>query len=142
MGAKLEGAVALLGSATPSLESFHNARTGKYRLLELGGRVENRPLAPVEIVDLREDFRTTHHAGPLSSRLTEAIAARLEQRTQSLILINRRGYSWFVMCRSCGAGRSCENCSILLTYHKTREALGGLYLRFFARVPEASPRGS
>jgi len=142
MRAKLEGAVALLGSATPSLESFHNARTGKYRLLELGGRVENRPLAPVEIVDMREDFRTTHHAGPLSSRLTEAIAARLEQQTQSLILINRRGYSWFVLCRSCGAGVSCENCSISLTYHKKRERLVCHYCGFSRRVPEACPKCS
>jgi len=75
--AKLEGAVTLLGSATPSLESFYNARSGKYRLLQLESRVENRPLAPVEIVDLREDFRATHRAGPLSSKLSEAIAARL-----------------------------------------------------------------
>lgn len=140
MRAKLEGAVALLGSATPSLESFHNARTSKYHLLELGGRVENRPLARVEIVDLREDFRTTHRAGPLSSRLTEAIAARLEQKTQSLILVNRRGYSWFVICRSCGASISCDNCSISLTYHKKRERLECHYCGFWRRVPQTCPK--
>lgn len=140
MRAKLESAVALLGSATPSLESFHNARTGKYHLLELGGRVANRPLARVEIVDLREDFRATHRAGPLSTRLTEAIAARLEQGTQSLILINRRGYSWFVICRSCGAGISCDNCSISLTYHKRRERLECHYCGFWRRVPQTCPK--
>ena len=138
--AKLEGAVALLGSATPSLESFQNARSGKYHLLQLDSRVENRPLAPVEIVDLREDFKTTHHAGPISSKLGEAIAARLAQGTQSLILINRRGYSWFVICRSCGAGVQCENCSISLTYHKQRERLECHYCGFSRRVPESCPK--
>jgi primosomal protein N' (replication factor Y) len=138
--AKLEGAVALLGSATPSLESFQNARSGKYHLLQLDSRVENRPLAPVEIVDLREDFRSTHRAGPISSKLGEAIAARLAEGTQSLILINRRGYSWFVICRSCGAGVQCENCSISLTYHKQRSRLECHYCGFSRRVPENCPK--
>ncbi|HYS23926.1 MAG TPA: primosomal protein N', partial [Candidatus Eisenbacteria bacterium] len=138
--AKLEGAVALLGSATPSLESFYNARSGKYHLLQLESRVENRPLAPVEIVDLREDFRATHRAGPLSSKLSEAIAARLGEGTQSLILINRRGYSWFVICRSCGAGIQCENCSISLAYHKQRDRLECHYCGFSRRVPKACPK--
>jgi primosomal protein N' (replication factor Y) len=138
--AKIEGAVALLGSATPSLESFHNARSGKYHLLQLESRVENRPLAPVEIVDLREEFRSTHRAGPLSSKLSAAIAARLAEGTQSLILINRRGYSWFVICRSCGAGIQCENCSISLTYHKQRGRLECHYCGFSRRVPEICPK--
>jgi primosomal protein N' (replication factor Y) len=138
--AKLEGAVVLLGSATPSLESFQNARSGKYHLLQLDSRVENRPLAPVEIVDLREDFKSTHRAGPISSKLGEAIAARLAEGTQSLILINRRGYSWFVICRSCGAGVQCENCSISLTYHKQRNRLECHYCGFSRRVPESCPK--
>ena len=140
--AKLEGAVALLGSATPSLESFQNARLGKYQLLQLESRVENRPLAPVEIVDLREDFKATHRAGPLSAKLTEAVAARLAEETQSLILINRRGYSWFVICRSCGAGIQCENCSISLTYHKQRDRLECHYCGFSRRVPKTCPKCS
>jgi primosomal protein N' (replication factor Y) len=138
--AKLEGAVALLGSATPSLESFQNARSGKYQLLQLESRVENRPLAPVEIVDLREDFKKTHRAGPLSSKLTEAIGVRLAEGTQSLILINRRGYSWFVICRSCGAGVPCENCSISLTYHKQRARLECHYCGFSRSVPKTCPK--
>ncbi|HLJ23923.1 MAG TPA: primosomal protein N' [Candidatus Acidoferrales bacterium] len=138
--AKLEGAVALLGSATPSLESFHNARSGKYQLLQLDSRVENRPMAPVEIVDLREDFKTTHRVEPVSSKLSAAIAARLAEGTQSLILINRRGYSWFVLCRSCGAGVQCENCSISLTYHKARARLECHYCGFSRRVPDACPK--
>jgi primosomal protein N' (replication factor Y) len=138
--AKLEGAVALLGSATPSLESFQNARSGKYQLLQLESRVENRPLAPVEIVDLREDFKKTHRAGPLSSKLTEAIGVRLAEGTQSLILLNRRGYSWFVLCRSCGAGIQCENCSISLAYHKQRDRLECHYCGFTRRVPKTCPK--
>ena len=138
--AKLEGAVALLGSATPSLETFQNARSGKYQLLLLESRVENRPLAPVEIVDLREEFRSTHRAGPLSSKLSQAIGARLAEGTQSLILINRRGYSWFVICRSCGTGIQCENCSISLTYHKQRDRLECHYCGFSRRVPNACPK--
>ena len=138
--AKLEGAVALLGSATPSLESFQNARSGKYQLLQLDSRVENRPLAPVEIVDLRDEFKTTHRAGPISSTLGAAISARLAQETQSLILINRRGYSWFVLCRSCGAGVQCENCSISLTFHKQRQRLECHYCGFSRGVPETCPK--
>jgi primosomal protein N' (replication factor Y) len=134
--AKLEGAVALLGSATPSLESFHHARAGKYRLLELATRVENRPLAAVEIVDLRENFRQAHRALPISGRLCAAVAERLAQGTQALVLINRRGYSWFVLCRSCGAAPQCENCSISLTHHKKRDRLVCHYCGYSCRVPK------
>jgi len=137
---KLEGAVVLLGSATPSLESFQNARSGKYHLLQLDSRVENRPLAPVEIVDLREDFKSTHSTGPISAKLGKAIAARLGEGTQSLILINRRGYSWSVLCRSCGVSVQCENCSISLTYHKQRQRLECHYCGFSRRVPESCPK--
>jgi primosomal protein N' (replication factor Y) len=140
MRAKLERAVALLGSATPSVESFHHARQGKYRLLELGGRVENRPLARVEIVDLREDFRRTERALPVSERLTGAIAARLAQGQQALVLINRRGYSWYVLCRSCGAAVECRNCSLALTYHKRPGRLVCHYCGYAAPVPKACPK--
>jgi primosomal protein N' (replication factor Y) len=138
--AKLESAVAVLGSATPSLESFHHARSGKYRLLQLETRVENRALASVEIVDLREDFRETHRAQPFSEKLRRAIAERLEAGTQALVLINRRGYSWFVLCRSCGAAVQCENCSISLTYHKRRERLVCHYCGFSRPVPKTCPK--
>ena len=84
----------MLGSATPSLETYHNARGGKYRLLELTARVANRPLAEVRVVDLREEFRRAHKAAPVSESLRAAIALRLEEKTQAMILINRRGYSW------------------------------------------------
>jgi len=138
--AKLEDAVAVLGSATPSLESFHHARMGKYRLLQLETRVENRPLAPVEVVDLREDFRQTHRTAPVSERLRAAIAERLEQATQALVLINRRGYSWFALCRSCGAAVQCKNCSISLTYHKRRQRLLCHYCGYSTGVPKRCPK--
>jgi primosomal protein N' (replication factor Y) len=134
--ARLETAVALLGSATPSLETFHNARSGKYKLLELGARVENRPLARVEIVDMRDDFQRTRKAAPLSAKLRNAIAARLAAGTQALALINRRGYSWFALCRSCGATAQCENCSISLTFHKLRDRMACHYCGYTARVPK------
>jgi primosomal protein N' (replication factor Y) len=138
--ARFEGAVALLGSATPSLESFHNAQTGKYRLLELTTRVENRPLATVKLVDLREEFKQTHRAAPVSSSVLNAIRQRLAEGTQAMVLINRRGYSWYVLCRSCGAGIECRNCSIALAYHKRRARLECHYCGFSSAVPKACPK--
>jgi primosomal protein N' (replication factor Y) len=138
--ARLEGAVALVGSATPSLETYHNARSGKYQLLELTSRVENRPLADVRVVDLREEFRQQHKAAPVSESLRAAIALRLEEKTQAMVLINRRGYSWSLLCRSCGAFVQCENCSIALTYHKSRQRLECHYCGYFIRPPKKCPK--
>jgi primosomal protein N' (replication factor Y) len=138
--ARLEGAVALLGSATPSLETYHNARAGKYQLLKLASRVENRPLAEVRIVDLREEFRRQHRAAPVSETLRAAIALRLEESTQTMVLINRRGYSWSQLCRSCGAFVQCQNCSIALTYHKSRQRLECHYCGFSIRPPKQCPK--
>ncbi|HYB62539.1 MAG TPA: primosomal protein N' [Methylomirabilota bacterium] len=138
--AKMEGAVALLGSATPSLESFYHAQQGRYKLLQLESRVEGRPLAPVEVVDLREEFRRTHKAGPISEKLREAIAARLDSGTQALVLVNRRGYSWYALCRSCGVSVQCENCSIALTYHKQRGRLVCHYCGYSRAAPKTCPK--
>jgi primosomal protein N' (replication factor Y) (superfamily II helicase) len=138
--ARLENAVALLGSATPSLETYHNARAEKYRLLRLASRVENRPLAEVRIVDLREDFRIHHRAAPISEALRQAIAVRLAEKTQTMVLINRRGYSWSLLCRGCGAFVQCQNCSIALTYHKARQRLECHYCGYLARPPKQCPK--
>jgi primosomal protein N' (replication factor Y) len=138
--ARLEGAVVILGSATPSLETYHNARAGKYHLLELTARVANRPLAEVRIVDLREEFRRAHKAAPVSESLRAAIALRLEEKTQAMVLINRRGYSWSSLCRSCGAFVQCENCSIALTYHKSRQRLECHYCGYTIRPPKQCPK--
>ena len=138
--ARLEGAVALLGSATPSLETYHNACDGKYHLLELTARVANRPLAEVRIVDLREEFRRAHKAAPISESLRAAVALRLEEKTQAMVLINRRGYSWSSLCRSCGAFVQCQNCSIALTYHKNRQRLECHYCGYSLRPPKQCPK--
>ncbi len=138
--ARLEGAAVLLGSATPSLESYHNARAGKYQLLKLTSRVANRPLAEVRIVDLREDFLRRHKIAPISDALLAAIKLRLQERTQAMVLINRRGYSWSMLCRSCGATMQCQNCSIALTYHKSRQRLECHYCGYSTRPPKQCPK--
>jgi primosomal protein N' (replication factor Y) len=138
--ARLEGAVVLLGSATPSLETYHNARAEKYRLLTLASRVENRSLAEVRIVDLREEFRRQQRSTPVSEALRAAIALRLEEGTQAMVLINRRGYSWSMLCRSCGAVVQCQNCSIALTYHKSGQRLECHYCGYSARPPKGCPK--
>lgn len=138
--ASLVNAVALLGSATPSLESFHNAQTGKYKLLELTTRVAGRPLAGVKLVDLREEFKQSHRSAPASAALIAAIRKRFDEGTQALVLINRRGYSWYVLCRSCGAGIECQNCSIALSYHKRRARLECHYCGYSSAVPKLCPK--
>jgi primosomal protein N' (replication factor Y) len=138
--AKLENAVALLGSATPALETYHNATGGKYELLTMASRVENRSLAAVEIVDLRTEFQQTHQTSPISKILHDGIAECLSFNTQALILINRRGYSWSVLCRSCGASVQCANCSISMTYHKSRNRLECHYCGFVQAVPKTCPK--
>jgi primosomal protein N' (replication factor Y) len=138
--AKLENAVALLGSATPALETYHNATSGQYELLTMASRVENRSLAAVEIVDLRAEFQQTHQTSPISKILHGGIAECLSFNTQALILINRRGYSWSVLCRSCGASVQCANCSISMTYHKSRNRLECHYCGFVQAVPKTCPK--
>jgi len=138
--AKLENALALVGSATPSLETYHHAVNGKYELLTMASRVENRNLAAVEVVDMRADFQQTQRANPISQTLHSAITECLSFQTQALILINRRGYSWSVLCRSCGASVQCANCSISMTYHKSRNRLECHYCGSIQPVPKACPK--
>jgi len=138
--AKLENAVALLGSATPSLETFYHARSGKYELLTLAQRVAERSLPSVEILDLREEFKQTHQTSPISSRLHLGIQECLDCHTQALVLINRRGYSWSVICRSCGATVQCLNCSISMTHHKYRNRLECHYCGSFQSIPKKCPK--
>jgi primosomal protein N' (replication factor Y) len=138
--AKLEGAVVLLGSATPSIETYEHARAGKYALLRLESRVANRSLARVETVDMRENFKQTHRASAISAALRNGIADRLAANQQALILINRRGYSWFALCRACGSTVQCENCSIALTFHKSRQRLVCHYCGFSRNVVKTCPK--
>ena len=131
--ARAEGAVVVLGSATPSLESWENAAQGKYTLLSLPERVGAARLPTVEIVDLRHSQRPASGAAPDPSRapfryvfsepLEAALGERLQKGEQSILLLNRRGYASFLQCDACGTVRSCPNCSITLTYHRTPERL-------------------
>lgn len=138
--AKLENALAVLGSATPSLETYHNAREGKYELLTIAARVASRPLPSVEVISLREEFQQTHKTSPISSALHAGIEECLANGTQALILINRRGYSWSVLCRSCGASVQCINCSISMTHHKSRNRLECHYCGSIQQIPQHCPK--
>jgi len=133
--ARLAKALAVLGSATPSLESSHNARKGKYRMIKLDERIAGRPMATVEIVDMRQEFRETFSKVPISRRLHQEIESQLSKAAQTMILLNRRGYSWFVLCRSCGQSERCVNCSISLTYHRREHRMICHYCGYSAAVP-------
>jgi primosomal protein N' (replication factor Y) len=131
MRAREEGAVVVLGSATPSLESWVNAVSGKFRLLTLPDRVGGGRLPSIEVVDLRRPagdapapVRTTGGLGGIiAEELEGALAERLARREQSILLLNRRGYASFMQCRDCGDVATCPDCSITLTYHRTPESL-------------------
>ena len=150
--AGMTGAVCLLGSATPSLESWRNAERGKFTLLTLPDRVGGRPLPPVEVVDLR-----TLGAGPAGGRgapgrgggggessvlspiLVEAVNTRLERGEQAILLLNRRGYSSFIQCRACGEVQECPQCSVSLTFHRRRSRLVCHHCRHEEAVPGRCP---
>jgi primosomal protein N' (replication factor Y) len=124
MRAHFARAVCVLGSATPSLESYHNARTGKYEQLDLPTRIAGRPLPPVRIVDLRQHrSRSPGEGVTLSPPLIEAVEDRLGRGEQTILLLNRRGYSTFVQCRDCGNVWQCADCNVALTFHRARRRL-------------------
>jgi primosomal protein N' (replication factor Y) len=118
MRAKLEGAVVAMGSATPSLESWQNSGAGKYTRIELRDRVMNRPLPEVELIDMRSEFQETGQEQLFSRTLVQETRLALDRGEQALILLNRRGYSFAVICRACGEKLECQNCAISLTHHK------------------------
>lgn len=139
MRANFASASVVLGSATPALESFQNAKAGKYQYLQLQSRIENRPLARAELIDMRDVFR---HAGKdvtLSPQLIEAIAEIHAKGEQSIILLNRRGFSQFVLCRTCGESLRCKNCDITLTFHKRDGRLICHYCSHNVGVPQKCP---
>ena len=146
--ARQTGAVCVLGSATPSLESWTNARTGKFHHLHLTKRVGGARLPEVRVVDLRAQRRGSSEApranergsGVLSSELVSAVDARLERAEQVILLLNRRGYSSFVQCRECGEVEQCLNCSISLTYHRSARRIICHHCRYDVPAPERCPR--
>ncbi len=118
MRAKFLGITVVLGSATPSLESWHNAQKGRYTLLNMPARVKNRPMPDVELIDMRAEFQATGTEHLFSRRLVEEVQATLDRNEQVIILLNRRGYSYTVLCRACGERIECENCAVAMTFHK------------------------
>jgi primosomal protein N' (replication factor Y) len=137
--AQLAGAVALLGTATPSLESYWNAKAGKYHLARLEERVGGRKLATVEVVDMRQEFRETHTQSPISRRLKEEVEAQVRDSAQTMLLLNRRGSSWCLLCRSCGEAQRCPNCSVALAYHRHEHLLMCHYCGSSSAVPAVCP---
>ncbi|MBP7142194.1 MAG: primosomal protein N' [Opitutaceae bacterium] len=123
MRAKISRAACLLGSATPSLESYSNARAGRYRLLRLTERVDSRKLPFIDVVDMRIEVARQRGLSALSRRLVDAMHARFEKREQTILFINRRGYSSSMLCRKCGHIEECAHCSMAVTYHRVDETL-------------------
>ncbi|HVP64617.1 MAG TPA: primosomal protein N' [candidate division Zixibacteria bacterium] len=134
------GATVVLGSATPSLESWNNTQKGKFNLIELPERVQARSLPEVELVDMRAEFQATGKEHVLSRKLIEEVQARLERGEQAMILLNRRGYSAFVMCRACGDTLQCRDCAVALTHHKREHRLVCHYCGYKQPIPKHCPK--
>jgi primosomal protein N' (replication factor Y) len=139
MRAKLSGAAVVLGSATPSMESFHNAHSKKYSYIALATRVEDRALPKVETVNMREEYAAEGKQVVFSRRLLQEVAVRLERREQTMILLNRRGYAAFLLCRHCGFTFQCNSCSVAMTYHRSIEKLLCHYCGLARRPPTRCP---
>jgi len=138
--AQKESATVVLGSATPSLETFHNARKGKYQYLSLPERIGSRPMAAANIIDMRTVFAQHGKPRVFSDELQEAIRETHARGEQSIILLNRRGYSSFVLCRSCGESIQCPNCDVTLTYHRSERVIVCHYCNHREAVPKSCPQ--
>jgi len=137
--AKIEKCVVVLGSATPSLESYHNASSGKYKLATLTQRVDHQQMPLMRIVDLRQERRKEKAASILSEKLRAAIAIRLEKHEQTILFLNRRGFSTSLLCSNCGEARNCPNCSVALTFHRHVARLSCHLCGHTAAVPKKCP---
>lgn len=138
---QLEGAVVILGSATPQLETYNNAvHRGFHHYIGMRERILSRPLPKMTVVDMAEEFRRHGRDSALSETLREKISSRLEENEQVLIFLNRRGYAAMVLCRSCGYTEYCEHCSIRLTYHQENNLLVCHYCGFSKKVPRECPQ--
>ncbi|MGI8889325.1 MAG: replication restart helicase PriA [Chthoniobacterales bacterium] len=137
--AKLEQCAVVLGSATPSLESYHNATRGKYVLSALTQRVDHCQMPLIRVVDLRMERRKEKTAAILSEKLRSAITGRLEKKEQTILFLNRRGFSTSLLCSNCGKARDCPNCSVALTFHRTNARLSCHLCGHSAAVPKRCP---
>jgi primosomal protein N' (replication factor Y) (superfamily II helicase) len=139
MRGRMESAVVVLGSATPSLESFYNCRQGKYTLLELPERVDDQKMPHVRVVDMRQAAYKEKGPPIFSPQLKEAIHQRLERGEQTILFLNRRGYSTSLQCPKCGYVAECPNCSLALTYHRPDQRLRCHICGHAAPVPSVCP---
>jgi primosomal protein N' (replication factor Y) len=121
MRARLNNAVVILGTATPSMESFYRARLGQYRYLELKKRIDNRPMPRVTVVDMKEEMHRQKRLAVLSLLLKNKIKESLERKEQVILFLNRRGFSTFIMCKSCGYIVNCKRCDNSMVYHSKRD---------------------
>src|SRR6266550_4118036 len=137
--AKIEKCVVILGSATPSIESYHNATTEKYRLATLSQRVDEKQMPLMRVVDLRQERRKEKSPAILSEKLMQAISARLDKREQTILFLNRRGFSTSLLCSNCGEARNCPNCSVALTFHRNMARLSCHLCGHTAAVPKKCP---
>src|SRR5436190_913537 len=137
--AKIEKCAVVLGSATPSLESYYNTTTGKYELLTLTQRVDENQMPLMRVVDLRQERRKEKAIAILSERLRAAIADRLDKREQTILFLNRRGFSTSLLCSNCGEARNCPNCSVALTFHRHMARLSCHLCGHTAAVPKKCP---
>jgi primosomal protein N' (replication factor Y) len=133
--AQQAGALAVLGSATPSMESFYNARNGRYRLVSLHNRVLDRPMAAVRIVDMREELAASGPDVILSARLSAALGERIDRGEQAIVLLNRRGFATVVFCRQCAHTLECPNCSVSLTVHRAIRRARCHYCNYSMGIP-------
>ncbi len=142
MRAKLNNAVVALGSATPSVESFYNAQTGKYQLLSMPNRIDDVPMPQITFVDMRSEPRIIGRKDPiiLSRFMRQKIDEKLARGEQIILFQNRRGFATLFKCSSCGYVAECENCSISLTYHLRGRLLKCHYCGFVRKAPEVCPQ--
>jgi primosomal protein N' (replication factor Y) len=137
--AQAEAVPLVLGSATPSLESWHRAQTGEYRLISMPRRVHNRPLPAVGTIDLRNDEHSRHSRGAISRQLHGAMHEALKAGGQVILLLNRRGFSTHIQCSACGNVVRCPDCDIALTHHRTEEIAMCHYCDYQIPTPNACP---
>ena len=139
LGRRSRNASSLLGTATPSLESYYNATRGKYVLSTLTQRVDQCQMPLIRIVDLRQERRKEKAAAILSEKLRGAIGDRLEKNEQTILFLNRRGFSTSLLCSNCGEARDCPNCSVALTFHRSNARLSCHLCGHTAAVPKRCP---
>jgi primosomal protein N' (replication factor Y) len=138
--AQLTGAVVILGSATPSLESYHNAKTGRYKFLNLTKRIEDRSLPKVQTIDLRQYMGSFKKQAMLSRPMQDAIKTVLEKKEQAILFLNRRGFATFANCRKCGFVLKCKNCDTTLVYHFQDKELVCHWCNWRQKPPDTCPK--